>query len=282
MACRYLLQYGNAAMLDVHNHLHDPRLEAWLEAILDNMESTGIRACIANGTHPDDWAALRHLSEASKLVYAAYGVHPWQAHRVEAGWDDALKTALRHPCVVGVGECGLDKWVREPSLDKQEPVFLRQLEIAAEFELPVFVHGLQCWGRMLEALRSVRLPSCGFLLHSYSGPEELVNDFLDLGAYFSFSGSFLHERKEDRRRLFSRLPLERVLAETDAPDMALPESHCRWELKAQTQNETAPNHPCNLEVVYAALAGLRQMDLLSFAQQMRENASCLLGSRFPV
>jgi TatD DNase family protein len=115
-------------------------------------------------------------------------------------------------------------------------------------------------------------------LHAYSGPLELVERFAELGAYFSFSGYFLNPGKEQRLALFSEIPSDRLLAETDAPSMLLPDSHSEFRLPPAPDGEPI-NHPGNIGAVYAALSGLRKVDLSDLVQICAENANRLFGEQ---
>ena len=89
-----------------------------------------------------------------------------------------------------VGEIGLDRWKEGLNYEGQEDVFVTQLRIAAERNLPASIHCLKAWGRILELLQEGPVPERGFLLHSYGGPTEMVQAFAQLGAYFSFQVIF--------------------------------------------------------------------------------------------
>src|SRR5690606_31434693 len=132
------------------------------------------------------------------------------------------------------------------------------------------IHCLKAWGRLDELLRSERLPACGFLLHSYGGPKEMVNGFLDLGAYFSISGHFAHERKARQREVFRAIPLDRILVETDAPDMLPPDSLNRFPLGSA-------NHPANIQSTHEFAATLFGKTSDEFATQMELNFQRLFG-----
>ena len=108
------------------------------------------------------------------------------------------------------------------------------------------------------------------------GPLELVDPFAELGAYFSFSGYFLNPGKEERLAPFGEIPSDRLLAETDAPSMLLPDSHSEFRLPPAPDGEPV-NHPGNIGVVYAALSALRKVDLSDLVQICAENANRLFG-----
>src|ERR1044071_7049368 len=102
---------------------------------------------------------------------------------------------------------------------QQEEVFVFQLGLAAERNVPLSIHCLQAWGPLVEILQRTPRPACGFLLHSYGGSGELIQPLAKLGAYFSCSGYFAHERNAEHRDDSIQGNLDRLLVETDAPDM---------------------------------------------------------------
>ena len=118
--------------------------------------------------------------------------------------------------------------------------------------LPVSIHCLKAWGRLLELLQENEVPKRGFLLHSYGGSAEMVSAFARLGAYYSFSGYFLREAKVRHREAFREVPTDRLLVETDAPDMQLPSQFNEYLL--EDPEGKAVNHPANIRVVYRKLA----------------------------
>jgi TatD DNase family protein len=177
----------------------------------------------------------------------------------------------------GVGEIGLDRWIQNPDMPAQEEVFRSQLDIAASQDRPASIHCLRAWGLLEQTLRSAALPRCGFLLHSYGGPAEMVPQFASLGAYFSLSPYFTHERKSRQAQTFAAVPLDRLLAESDAPDMWPPD-----ELNAHLlrDSEGKPlNHPCNLQLSYRKLAEIRGMPIEELAQQIEQNFVRLFARR---
>ena len=162
------------------------------------------------------------LAKRHDCTLPSFGLHPWFVHERAAEWLAQLEQQL-DAWPSAVGEIGLDRW--KPGLDYegQEEVFTAQLRLAAERDLPASIHCLKSWGRLLELLGAGPLRKRGFLLHSYGGPADMVEPLARLGAYFSFPGAFGHERKTRQRDAFRRMPPNRWLIETDAPDQALPE-----------------------------------------------------------
>ncbi|MCH1503762.1 TatD family hydrolase [bacterium] len=258
-------------MIDAHLHLQDPRLLSEADTIVETCREVGISRLIVNGTRPDDWSIVTELAERFPEVHASFGLHPWYVNEAPTGWEALLEDCL-HQGAVGVGEIGLDQWIRGYDIDLQKACFKSQLRMGVARQLPVTIHCLQAWGHLLECLQTEPLPGQGVLLHSYGGPVELIDAFVELGAYFSVSGYFFHERKRTAlEALVERVPRERLLLETDAPDMALPDSDIRFSL-------AEANHPANLVAIYTKVADMLGYSRQNLVEQTRHNARRLFGT----
>lgn len=217
------------------------------------MRAAGIVACVVNATREDDWAAVAQLAiDHPGFVLPAFGIHPWHAHTAQPGWQDRLAALLdKHPHA-SLGECGVDRWIESPAPDLQLPVFAAQIRLAREFKRPLTIHCLKAWG-LLEDAFAMEPPPPRFLLHSFNGSIETARRWLPYGAHFSFSGYFLHTRKESVANMYRILPADRILLETDAPDMLPPPSAISHPL------EHDANHPANLAAI-ARIAATQVFD----------------------
>lgn len=246
-------------MIDCHLHLQDDRLYPHADSIVARLREVGVSRLVVNGTEPIDWEKVAELSERFPEVIPFFGLHPWKVESADNEWEDRLRYFLERCPASGVGEIGLDKWIRGHNIQKQRDAFVRQLELARELDRPVTVHCLQAWGQLLECIqrsaaqegRVDDLPLSGYLLlHSYGGPAEMIEHFLKAGAYFSISGYFFREDKAGKLKVFEQIPDDRLLIETDAPDMLPPSS---WALE-YCGNDSDANHPANIAAIYQAVA----------------------------
>lgn len=264
----------NPRLYDAHNHLQDDRFGGRQPELLLACRQAGVARMVVNGACEADWPQVLALAQAHPEVLPSFGYHPWYLHERTPRWRETLIQFLDQT-PSAVGEIGLDRWKPDLPYEGQEEVFLEQLQIAAERNLPVSIHCLQAWGRMFELLKAGPRPARGFLLHSYGGPQEMVKSFVGLGAYFSLPGYYAHERKERQRETFRHIPLDRLLIETDAPDQMLPPG------RGQELNDSGTgqpiNHPANLAPVYEFAAGLRGVSLAELAPRVEENFLQLFG-----
>ena len=263
-------------LYDAHNHLQDDRLAPHREAVLAAVRAESVMKMVVNGSSEEDWPAVLELARRYPLVIPSFGYHPWYVEQRSTDWQPAL---VRHLDAVpsAIGEIGLDRWVKDYDLDQQREVFVWQLRLAAERNRPASIHCLQAWGPLLNILRAEPRPACGFLLHSYGGSPELVAPLAELGAYFSLPGYFAHERKTRQRDAFRKVPADRLLIETDAPDQLLPTERIQYPL-TDTASGKPINHPANLAAVYRFAAELRNEHLERLARSVEANFQRLFGA----
>jgi len=262
-----LKNFPMSCWTDSHNHLQDPRLGD-AGPVIAAMREAGVGHCVVNATSEADWAAVEKLALAHPdFISPAFGIHPWKAHTAEDEWIERLACLLEKHPQASIGECGLDQWVSSPPLEIQRPVFMAQLELAREMRRPVTIHCLKAWGPLMDAL--AECPPPRFLMHSYGGSIESARRLLPLGAFFSFSGHFLHPRKAAVLEVFRQLPRDRILMETDAPDMPPPDEIITHPLPQKL------NHPANLSVIGSGLAAALGMEAQALANLTRVNAESL-------
>ena len=261
--------------LDAHNHLHDARLAPHRAAILEQLAQLPLKGAVVNGTREDDWDAVATLSREQSFIIPSFGLHPWYVASRTLHWLDNLRAQLESHPNAGVGEIGLDRWIEGHDPILQNEIFLRQLALATELNRPATIHCLRAWGALDELLRAHPLPKRGFLLHAYSGPAEMVAGFAKLGGYFSFNAYFLHERKTRQREVFRHIPADRLLVETDAPDMRPPDEFTSFPL--HDAGGKSLNHPAHIALAYQHLAEIRGMPVEALAHQVAENFARLFG-----
>lgn len=230
-----------AMFFDAHNHWQDAALEECRAGILESCAENGVRAMAVNGTHPGDWDAVAAWAArrgggaaaasaasgegAGVVIFPQFGLHPWRVGEVgDADWLGELRRRLVADSTAGVGEIGLDRWKTGLDWPVQLTAFRAQMRLAAELDRPVTVHCLKAFGPLIAELGQMELPRRGLLIHAFGGDWSVASQLLNLHSrvFFSFNGYFLQERKAAVREAFARLPPERILLESDAPDMLPP------------------------------------------------------------
>jgi TatD DNase family protein len=261
-------------LYDAHNHLQDERFGSQSEELLAAAAKEGVVKMVVNGSCEEDWPKVLDLARKHSMVIPSFGAHPWYVKERSPNWQKELIKFLDE-VPSAVGEIGLDRWIENYDSRQQEEVFIWQLRLAADWNLPVSIHCLKAWGRVLEILQCEPRPKCGLVLHSFGGPKEMIPALTELGAYFSFPGYFAHERKAKQREAFRAVPPDRLLIETDAPDQLLPENLSKYSI---TDSNGKPlNHPANLGAVYRFLAEFLGKPFEQLAEQVEANFLRVFG-----
>ncbi|WCJ58002.1 TatD family hydrolase [Fontisphaera persica] len=261
-------------LVDVHLHLQDDFLAARLEEVVGLARAGGVEWFCSNGAEERDWPVVLAQARAHPEIVPCFGLHPWYVSERSPQWLEQLEWHLE-AIPSAVGEIGLDRWKEPRDEAAQEEVFRAQLAVARRRELPVMIHCVRAWGWLMEVLRSEAALPAGFLLHAYGGPVELIQPLAEMGAYFSYGGSTLDERKKLRRETLPQIPRDRLLLETDAPDMPPPPAHCVRAL--QDAGGRRVNEPANLRPILQGVAALLGMEEEELAEQLWANSRRFLG-----
>lgn len=256
-------------MIDAHLHLQDLRFPEDLSGLMEILREAGISRIVVNGTCPDDWNRVAELADTFPEIIPSFGLHPWKVNGVPREWKDELEGLLLRYPGAGVGEIGLDRWIKGHDLESQSRCFQTQLDMAGRLDRPLSIHCLQAWGHLRECLEHAgSIPP--FLLHSFGGPAEMIDDFVERGAFFSVSGYFFRADKAEKLRVFEKIPEDRILLETDAPDMMPPPELVLRAMSDQEENGPL-NHPVNLASIYQAFADWRGLEIETVIRLMRAN-----------
>lgn len=253
-------------MIDTHAHLSDPKFNDDLALVLDRGRAAGINSFINPATNVDDSKRILEITQEHKDVYGLVGIYPGEAE--VDNWEEQLKqlrTMLLHnPKIVGIGEIGLDEqpYIANPEFEKS--IFEAQLEMALELDYPVVIHTRNTEEVMWEVLKKYEvLPSGHF--HCFSGSTQWLDYVLSRGFYVGFDGNITYPSAISLRELAKRVPIERLLLETDSP--YLPPQGKRGER----------NEPANVRITAAFLAQLRGESLDDLVAKTTENARSLFS-----
>lgn len=250
-------------LVDTHCHLDCECFDADRGAVLERARAAGVVAQLVPAVRAAEWPRIAALCAAQPDLWPAYGLHPvYVAEHADADLE-ALERWLGEHRAVAVGEIGLDYYVEGLDYGRQRALFEAQLDIARAAGLPVVIHARKCHDDVLKALRPRHLRG---VIHAFNGSEQQARAFIDLGFVLGFGGAMTYARALKLRRLARTLPLESIVLETDAPDIA-PEGH---------RNER--NEPAHLRLVAEAMAALRVMPVATLARATTDTAYRLFAA----
>lgn len=201
--------------IDVHTHIN--MLESDPKAVITAAGENGVTCMITIGTGIDDHPKIVELvKEFAPTVYGTLGFHPHDAKTYAPEGEAYMKAHFNDPGIVAVGEIGLDYYYSHSNHDVQKVVFRRQLELAAEYNLPVEIHTRDAEADTIEILKEYKGQVRG-LMHCFTGTQWLADEALKLGYNISISGVVTFKTAEALRATVKTVPLDRLHIETDAP-----------------------------------------------------------------
>jgi len=201
--------------IDVHTHID--MLEQDAQAVLTAAQAAGVEHMITIGTGRDDHPRIVEMVERLRpQVYGTLGFHPHDAKDFDPAGEKYMRDHLNDERIVAVGEIGLDYYYKKSEPEVQRPVFVRQMELAQEFGLPVEIHTRDAEDDTITILKQFEGRVNG-LMHCFTGTQRLADAALALGFNISISGVVTFKNAEDLRNTVKTVPLDRLHIETDAP-----------------------------------------------------------------
>lgn len=206
-------------LFDTHAHLgliHEDQMEQLLVVQMakhKNVEHI-VSICNSLGDFEQVYANLKTATG----VYHAVGVSPSEVTNPGLDWEHKIMTGAKLDRVIAIGEIGLDYYRMFGDKNRQIELFLRQLDIARQLDLPVIIHNREAGRDILDILKD-KLPQAGGVLHCYSEDWAFAREALDLPLYFSFAGNITYKNVKNLHETVMRLPLDRILIESEAPFM---------------------------------------------------------------
>ncbi len=263
----------------VDSHCHLDRLDPGthggdLAAALDAARARDVRQFLAIAVTLDDLPALAEIARAHEDVVISAGLHPLHSVAEEPSIA-AIQEAAERFGAVAIGECGLDFHYldkspdRVPSREVQRERFRRQLIAASELELPVIIHTREARDDTLALIREHTDPAVGGVLHCFTEDLDMAREAVRHGFYISLSGIVTFRNAASLRELARRLPLDRLLIETDSPYLA-PVPH-----------RGRPNEPAWVVEVAECIAGERGISVAEVAAQTTANFYRLFRAAAP-
>lgn len=196
--------------IDTHCHLTDKYLDC-ADTVIERATKANVGVMICPTAAPSDIHNAIQLTQKHDNIFCTIGIHPEYAPTDATTYlDDKI---LTHPKVVGVGEIGLDYHYSQDNRFEQISLFKQQLEIARQYNLPVAIHTREAEADTAEILDT----DVRGVMHCFTSSWDLAHKMLDKGFFFSASGILTFKNADDVRATFEKIPLNRIVIETDAP-----------------------------------------------------------------
>lgn len=254
-------------LTDSHTHLNAKRFDSDRQEVIQRAQEAGVSRIINVGFNRETIPSSLELAETYDFIYSSVGWHPVDAiHMKEEDWA-WLESLCAHEKVVAVGEMGLDyHWDTSPK-EVQKEVFRRQIALARKVKLPIIIHNREAGQDVVDILREENAAEVGGVMHCFSADWEIAKQCLDMNFYISFGGPVTFKNARQPKENLARVPLDRLLIETDAPYLA-PHPY------RGKRNESG-----FVRLVAEAAADIRGMSVEEIAEITTKNAQALFDFR---
>jgi TatD DNase family protein len=205
-------------IFDTHAHLLDEQFDADREQLLVSLPEQGITRVMEACCDEAGIDRVIELVARTPYFYGSAGVHPHSADEWKPETADHIRAALGHERMVAIGEIGLDYHYDFSPRETQRDCFDAQLALAAELRRPVIIHDREAHGDTMDLLRHYRGRLSG-VMHCFSASYEIAKECIDLGLYIAFGGALTFKNAVNQWAIAAKLPLDRLLIETDCPYM---------------------------------------------------------------
>lgn len=207
----------------VDSHCHLDRLDyekvGELDTVLESARNRGVDKFLCIATHLDGYDRIAAIANRHEDVRITAGVHPLQKQVTDVD-QQRLRLQVSQQRTVAVGETGLDYFYAADTAEAQRESFATHVQIAVEADKPLVIHTRDAVDDTLAILRDNQADKCGGTLHCFTESLAMAEAALDIGFYISFSGILTFKSAEDLRETARKIPLDRILIETDCPWLA--------------------------------------------------------------
>jgi TatD DNase family protein len=245
------------SLIDSHCHIDFPDLAADTPGVLARMAANGVSHALCVSVNLADFPRVHALAIAHANLFASAGVHP--DHEGVEPTEEDLRRAATAPKVIAVGETGLDYYRASGDLEPQRERLRRHIRVARELGKPLIIHCRQAADDLLRILEEERAAEVGGVMHCFTESWQVAARAMEMNFFISFSGIVTFRNADALREVARRVPLERMLVETDSPYLA-PVPH-----RGKT------NEPAYVRHVAAAIAELRGIQLCDVAAATSAN-----------
>lgn len=245
-------------LVDSHCHIDFPDLAAQLPSVLGKMQDNGVGCAVCIGVNLEDFPRILTLAESQANIFATVGVHPEYTDAEEPDQTRLINLAS-HPKVIAIGETGLDYYWQKDKPEWQRERFRTHIRAALACSKPLVIHTRESADDTLQILAEEGAQVVGGVMHCFTENWDVAQRALDLGFYISFSGIVTFKNALTIKEVAQKVPLDKILVETDAPYLA------------PVPYRGKQNQPAYVLHVAEEIARLRGIGLAEVAQATTDN-----------
>ncbi len=251
-------------IFDTHAHYDDEQFDTDRNELLASMEAGGVGTIVNAASTVGSWDKILMLTEKYPFLYGAVGVHPDEVGELDEDSFQRMGELLEREKIVAVGEIGLDYYWDKEGHDIQKEWFVRQLELAAEKEMPVIIHSREAAADTMEIMKR-HAGGMRAVIHCYSYSAEMAADYVKMGFFIGVGGVVTFKNAIKLKQTVEVTPIENIVLETDCPYLA------------PVPFRGKRNSSLNLPYIAQAVAEIKGMALEEVIEKTEENARRLYG-----
>ncbi len=253
--------------VDSHCHLNMLNLSQFdndMDKVIQEAVENNVMQMLCVSVEKKDFATLACIADRYPQVHFSTGIHPHSAHTTEFSVEELLDLAQSHPKCIAVGETGLDYYRLPPGEEanvtsRQIESLQKHIEVSRETNKPLIIHTRDAGNDTIAQLKQERADQVGGVIHCFTENWSFAQKALDLNFYISFSGIVTFKNAKDLQEIAKKIPINRLLIETDSPYLA------------PTPYRGKQNHPALVKYVGRSLAELRGESIEYLAEKTKEN-----------
>ena len=251
--------------IDTHAHFNDKAYDGDRHLVLSSLRDFGVDKVINIGADLESSKEVVSLANQYDFLYAAVGVHPYDASTVNDETLETLSSLSQNKKVVAIGEIGLDYHEEGFSKEIQKEAFIKQLRLAKSLSLPIVIHDRDSHRDVLDILKSENIQNHKCVMHCYSGSPEMLKEVLSLGMYISIGGVVTFKNAVKAVQSVKEVPLNRLMLETDCPYLA------------PTPHRGTRNSSSYIPLIAQKIAEIKGVTLSEIERETNQNAADFFG-----
>ena len=238
-------------MIDSHCHLDHEPLFANLNDIILRSKNVGIEKILTICTTVSSFNVILSIIQKDSIIYGTFGIHPHEVQKYKIDKKEIVKKVLNNNRIIGVGETGLDFYYNNADKKSQIESFENHIDASVELNIPLIVHSRNAEIETFDILKKKYSKNLKILMHCFTGTVSFVENLMTLNAYFSASGIITFKNSLELQNTFKKIPLEKLLIETDSPFLA------------PVPMRGKKNEPSYIKYTLEKLAQLKNIDKIS-------------------
>ena len=250
-------------LFDSHAHYNDEKFDNDREEIIQKIYDLGVTTLVNAGYSLESSKKAIEIANEHEFIYATVGVSPNDIDNLEEDYIEELMQMSKAEKVVAIGEIGLDYYWNKENKEKQQEVFIKQIELANELELPIVIHTREAVMDTLDILKNKVTCKNKGVFHCCPLNTELAKEALKLGFYISCAGPVTFKSSKNATDFINTIPMDKILTETDSPYLSP-------EPVRGTRNNSS-----NVKYVAQKIAEIKQISIEEVAEQTYQNAKTI-------